>query len=171
MSSVQNPDWLTSEEMVTWLSDTQFPYTTVEQMLIYIRMKWPSALERIVLLEDEMPQSYAHWWCHCRANYRKTKEARPNYMKKPMEQISNYLLWLDMLAIDIAILKDETHREGVPRLYGDEILFQKGDAAKRGSRRDTVNFIVKHGKAIFEERGFYKGLHWWETQCKVINSL
>tara|TARA_B110001452_G_C15235367_1_gene427730 strand:+ start:942 stop:1457 length:516 start_codon:yes stop_codon:yes gene_type:complete len=171
MAVVQNPDWLASEEMVTWLSDTNFPYTTVEQMLKYIRVKWPNAFERVVILDNQMPQSYAHWWCHCRANYRKTKKAVPQYVEEPIEQISNYLMWLDMLVIDISILTDEIHHEGVPRLYGNEILFNKGDPTKRRSRRDTVKFIVSKGTNIFEERGFYKGLQWWENQCKVVNSL
>jgi hypothetical protein len=171
MSTVQNPDWLTSEEMVTWLADTNFPYTTVDQMLKYIRGQWPNAFKRVVLIGDDMPQSYAHWWCHCRANYRKTKEAVPKYINEPTERISNYLMWLDMLTIDISILQDEIHHEGVPRLYGNEILFNKGDPRKRHSRRDTVKFIVDKGKQVFEERGFYKGLQWWENQCKVVNSL
>ena len=171
MAIVQNPDWLHSIEMTTWLTDTNFPYTTVEQMLKYIGLKWPNAFERVVLLDNEMPQSYAHWGCHCRANYRKTKEAIPRYTQNPTDTISKYLLWLDMLVIDISILKDEIHHEGVPRLYGNEILFVKGDPTKRHSRRETVKFIVEQGSELFKERGFYEGLQWWEKQCKIVTSL
>lgn len=171
MTVVRNPNWLASEEMVTWLSDTDFPYTTIEQMLEYIRIKWPVAFENVVLLDNKMPQSYAHWWCHCRANYRKTKEAVPKYRGGSTEQISTYLTWLDMLAIDISILKDEIHHEGVPRLYGNEILFFKGDPTKRHSRRATVKFIVNQGNKVFEQRGFFEGLQWWKKQCQIVTSL
>lgn len=181
MSVVNNPNWLTSKETTTWLTDVDFPYTTVEHMIQYIRIKWPLAFQSIVLQDNEMPQSYAHWWCHCRAQYRKTKEALPKYTrlvtleeqygKTHTEILSDFLVWLDMLFVDISMLKDEIHHEGVPRLYGNEILFQKGDPTNRRSRRDTVKFIVHTGTEIFEERGFIEGLQWWNKQCERVISL
>jgi len=114
-------------------------------------------------------------------NYRKNKKTVPKYThlstleeqygKPPTEIISDFLIWLDMLFVDISMLKDEIHHEGVPRLYGNEILFQKGDPTNRRSRRDTVKFIVHTGTEIFEERGFIEGLQWWNKQCERVISL
>ena len=179
-SIIHNPDWFTSKEMSTWLSDIRFPYTSVEQMLQYVRLRWPDAFKQIVLIDKQLPQSYAHWWCHCRVNYSQNKQASPQYNtiakweqtgKEQTTIISDILVWLDMLYIDIAMLPDEMHREGVPRLYENQILVSKGGPKQRHSRRETVVYLINAGHDIFKERGFTQGLQWWEEQCQFISHL
>jgi len=60
-------NWLTEEETFEWLSDDNLPQRGVHHMLRYIRVKWPKAFEKRVLLDGQMPQSFAHWWSNSRA--------------------------------------------------------------------------------------------------------
>jgi len=60
-------NWLTEEETFEWLSDDNLPQRNVHHMLLYIRAKWPKAFEKRVLLDGQMPQSFAHWWANSRA--------------------------------------------------------------------------------------------------------
>lgn len=175
MTTTLNPNWLASKEMTDWLGDVDFPYTTAQAMIRYIRVQWPTLSRNMVIMDGQLPQSYVYWWCHCRENYRQTRVATPTYQcfekwNNP-DIVSTFLTWLDLLYIDITILNDEMHREGVPRLYGEHVLFVKSDPEKRRTRRETVQYIVTQGSVIFKERGFTEGLHWWEEKCTLTKSL
>lgn len=186
MSVVKNPVWFDSPEMNTWLSDVHFPLTE-EAMLQYIRAKWPGALEKRVVVDHTIPQSYAHWWVKCRVRYRQNHKPNARYTRieywRPAaaawldsdsdeDILAMFRTWLDLLLIDITTFDDEHHREGVPRLYPDgAVLCVKRPGSKKATRRATVHFVVQQGRQIFEERGFTEGLAWWIEECKLVNSL
>lgn len=198
-------NWLTEEETFVWLADDNLPQRNVQHMLQYIRAKWPEALEKRVLLDGQMPQSFAHWWANSRVadpepfEYEFIEHWRPvaytwqetdasltppqsprGGTKRPdrydavsdEDIIGMFKTWLDLLFVDITSFEDEHHTEGVPRLYNDgKIHYVKSPATKRATKRATVNYIVKQGEAIFEERGFTEGTEWWKNECKLIKSL
>lgn len=189
MSVEKNPIWFQSIEMYTWLSDTQFPTSNEEAMLQYIRAKWPEAMDKRIVIDKSIPQSYAHWWTKCRVSYSQDRKPVAVYelieywrpvasawleIKSDSDEdiIAMFKTWLDLLLIDITTFDDEHHRKGVPRLYPDgSMLFVKRASSKKATRRATVQFIIKQGQKIFEERGFTEGLEWWNNECKMINSL
>lgn len=188
MNVVKNPAWFDSPEMNTWLSDTQFPLSE-HAMLQYIRAKWPEALQRRVVLDKSIPQSYAHWWVKCRVQYTQEQKPTPMYVLiefwRPVASawldtvsdsdediLAMFRTWLDLLFVDITTFDDEHHRDGVPRLYPDgTVICKKRPGSKKATRRATVDFIVQQGRQIFEERGFTEGLAWWNDECKLVNSL
>jgi len=188
MSVVTAPSWFATEEMNTWLWDTEFPYTE-HAMLQYIRAKWPEALQKRIVMDKSIPQSYAHWWVKCRVRYGSERKPEAVYdlieYWRPVASawldidsdsdediLAMFHTWLDMLFIDITTFDDEHHREGVPRLYPDgRIRHVKTPNSKKATRRATVHFIVAQGQAIFQERGFTEGLEWWNNECKFFNSL
>ena len=196
-------NWLTEEETFEWLSDANLPGENAQNMLEYIRAKWPDAFKKRVVLDSQMPQSFAHWWVNSRVAdpetfeyefiehwrpvayaWQETQETPPQSPRgasktrdrynavKDEDVIAMFKTWLDLLFVDITSFEDEHHTEGVPRLYEDgKIHYIKIPDKKRATKRATVNYIVKQGAAIFEERGFTEGHEWWKKECKLIKSL
>ena len=196
-------NWLTEEETFVWLADDNLPQRNVQRMLQYIRAKWPKTFEKIIQIDGQMPQSFAHWWVNSRVadpeqfEYEFIEYWRPvayawqgdaltpsqsprGGTKRPdryntvadEDIIGMFKTWLDLLLIDITSFEDEHHTKGVPRLYDDrKIHYVKFSGARRATKRATVNYIVKQGAAIFEERGFTEGTEWWKNECKLIKSL
>lgn len=198
-------NWLTEEETFEWLSEPDMPKRDKQRMLQYIRAKWPESFQKKVLLDGQMPQSFAHWWVYSRVaepapikyvvieSWRPVAyswqgtDASPTPPQSPRGEtkrpdrynaasdediIGMFKTWLDLLFVDITSIEDEYHTEGVPRLYDDgKIHYVKVSGARRATKRSTVDYIVKQGASIFEERGFAEGLEWWNKDCKIIKSL
>lgn len=61
-------NWLTEEETFEWLSDANLPGENARDMLQYIQAKWPNAFKKRIVLDGQMPQSFAHWWVNSRAS-------------------------------------------------------------------------------------------------------
>lgn len=190
-------NWLTEEETFEWLSESDMPKRNVQHMLQYIRAKWPIAFQKRVLLDGQMPQSFAHWWVHSRVaepepclyafieywrpiayawkgstdTHSPPRDGVETYVATDEDIIAMFKTWLDLLFIDITSFEDELHTEGVPRLYDDGKVYYAKSKPRRATKRATVTYIVNQGMIIFEERGFTEGLEWWNNECKLIKSL
>jgi hypothetical protein len=173
-STVQT-DWFTTPEMRTWLGDRQFPYESVPEMLRYIRVHFNNSDPFRIIDVGPLPQSYAHWWCHCRMGQMSDRRLpTPTYssfekwvQKTKIHSVHSVFAllykWLDILSFDLLLLTDEGFREGVPRLSGQEIVFE--DTGNLESRKATVLYIIAEGSSIFEERGWQPGLEYWKNDC------
>lgn len=174
------------EQDQEWLSDPQLPISDVGEMVAYMRkaphMSW--ALQTMVINDQEMPQSYAHWWCMSRQAYpakifeyptlQKWVDTQREWWDNVSEKggvIAMFQSWLDLVRFDLCIFDDDDFRKGIPRLTrGGTIVIPKEDSEfdHGPTREDTVRFIVDEGHAIFSERGWTKGREYWHTYTKHL---
>lgn len=181
-------DTLEEAPVKEWLDDDEFPFDTAENMISYLKYRGDDALDRMLLDDTGVPQSFAHWWCHVRVARRDGPE-RPVYpcmerwlpivsrwkqvTAQPIDIIGTFKIWLDALFIDVSIYSDEHQRPNVPRLKNGRLQWrsQLKKAPLKKSRRDTIAYIMDEGYEFFHERGWAKGETYWEQQCKKYSVL
>lgn len=170
------------EQDQEWLNDPKLPIDNVDNMIKYMRkipsMSW--ALDTMVISETEMPQSYAHWWCMSRNVYPKKLFDYTTLKKWDQVQrewwnetsggdsgvIAMFQSWLDLVRLDMRIFEDEGYRKGIPRLTAkQEIIIpnENIEYTNGPTRQQTLQYIIEQGKIIFSERGWTKGLDYWNA--------
>jgi len=185
MSSVAIPVWmetLTDNKFVClWIKTPKFP-NTIPLMLSFISRTTPTVLDIMVGSDQDLPQSYAHWWCYtkfqpppktamphypvierCKDNIR---QHHPNLITGNLTDvmvITVLMTWLDQLFIDVVLFKYEKERNNIPRLYNGQV---RSDGPSNSSRHATVAYIIEQGYAIFKERGFKEGFYLWTNICQ-----
>ena len=172
------PDnWLRTPEVQLWLRQRDFPYDSVHNMVNYIQQHFGThSLVRMV--DESFPQSYAHWWCHCRMARLQSSEtyATLHRWQRLVSKhtgeaatiaivLAHMYQWLDLLSLDRLLFTDETYRENVPRcrLGGALVLTNQPPLA---TRADTVHYIIEQGALLFSERGWTDGCNYWRQNCR-----
>ena len=190
-------DWLTTLDQPPvnrWLENENYPMgddKTKEDILNYLKQKKDTALQTIVVeADDDLPQSFAHWWCYTRDARREMMAmgedpdtASPQYsiLNKWLDVVEDwkdddnivthadifgtFKAWLDILFVDMTVYDDEEQRDGVPRRSDDTIVWSGDDMAVK-SRKETMKYIICQGLSIMEERGWSDGYNYWESECK-----
>lgn len=188
----QSTKWLEEAkktEIQTWLNDIHLPYDDPRLAVQYISNTKTQLFKKILTINDEMPQSYVHWWCYMRQARRQGFFSYPIYQKwldvlnqwnethediesKTTPSKLNYVsmfamftCWLDMLYLDLTLYDDEGQRPSIPRLYTNGIQWQVNEQ-KAKSRKETIEFIIQQSSAIFKERGWNEGLQYWLENTK-----
>jgi len=182
-------DTLEESPVVEWLDDEDFPFTTTKAMIRYLKGRRSAALKRLLVQENDIPQSFAHWWCHTRVSRRQGSEgpmyamiekwlsvcaAWKNADTTPVDIIGTFKVWLDILFIDLSVYEDERQRPNVPRLYGQHIRWHHGINTVVGpktTRLDAVEFIMAQGLVLFQERGWKEGETYWKSECNKYLGL
>ena len=172
------------EQDQQWLNDPHLPVHNVDDMVEYMRkvpdMSW--ALSTMVISDDEMPQSYAHWWCMSRQIFPQKLFRYPTLAKWDATQkewwnneaeqggvIAMFQSWLDLVGLDVRIFDDDGYRKGIPRLTRMNTIYipdENREYDDGPTREDTIRFIVKEGEKIFKERGWTKGEEYWQSYTK-----
>lgn len=176
-------DTLEDEPVVTWLEDDDFPFSTSESMIQYLRRHYKKDVGTLIVSDAIMPQSFAHWWCRVRVTRRdgRTTPDYPTLTKwlsivyewrgedtTPNDVFGTFKAWLDILFLDMTIYEDEAARHGVPRQIGDGVQWH-GRRRNAKTRLETMRFIVNEGLEIFRERGWSDGYEYWNEECKKYN--
>jgi hypothetical protein len=171
--------WWSTPEITNWLALRDFPFDSVENMVTHARTLLDDSAP-FRLIDDNFPQSYAHWWCHCRMAVIQNKEPIPIYgqlqkwqgllhtdgKKAPTVIFGTLELWLDMLALDVLLFSNEKQRESVPRIdIENHIVTQQTERALQ-SRKKTMQYLIREGGTIFKERGWTDGYNYWVQKCR-----
>lgn len=188
-----------------WLLNPELCQLLPNQMVALLKRTSDHAMaaskKYIVTSENDMPQSYLHWWCFtynaiiARENetdiYTVAKRWRPkiaewNDMARSPETKTNsisttattigiFQLWLDILFLDISMYKDENMRPNVPRLVNRDITWVKQETRapvqQKETRLRTLKYIMSQGQALFNERGWTTGIEYWNDECKKFSIL
>lgn len=180
-------NWFDTPEISTWLASRDFPFDTVENMLSYLKAKFDYSVN-FRLIDEEFPQSYAHWWCYCRISVIQNKDAIATYPKlqkwsniirsvnkiddvdiSPYKIFGTIENWLDMLTFDILLFTDENQRENIPRIDENNNIILNHTNKTLQNRKKTIQYIINEGASIFNERGWKDGHKYWLTKCKKYN--
>lgn len=179
-------DTLENDKMVrkwTQKTDDVMPVDSPNNIISYIKRHFGSDLNRIIVSESSIPQSFVHWWSRMffdrlegftTAQYpcilkwiKDIKRDHPTFYKSDtiseVGVISVLTTWMDILYTDMILYEDENTRSNVPRLYCGKILCKHRE--KPMSRAQTLQFIMEEGHKIFEERGFNEGIEYWKALC------
>jgi len=175
-----------------WLADVRCPMGddhSKEDVLQFLKQKKDPELQHFVVeTDDELPQSFAHWWLYMRDAWRTalaadegTDDIYPNYptlekwlsvvedWKTPDEVthadiFGTFKAWLDILFLDMAVYANEEQRDGVPRRFGDVVVWEAREGV--GTRKETMDFVIREGLNIMQERGWTDGYEYWKNECK-----
>ena len=176
-------NWFETPEITTWLAFRDFPFNSVENMVAYIRARFQFP-EYFRLIDEKFPQSYAHWWCHCRMAAIQNKEAVAVYPKlqkwcdvlavnnghsSPYQIFGIMEGYLDMLALDIVLFPDEKQRENIPRIDVNNNFIMKHTNETLQTREKTIQYLIEEGASIFKERGWKDGYNYWLQKCQKYN--
>ena len=179
-----------------WIGNIHCPMGgSKEELLLFLTQKKDPELQHFVVeSEDDLPQSFAHWWVYMRdarrtalARHDPPDNARPFYptlakwlpvVEGWMNQVSvthadifgMFQAWLEILCIDMAVYDNEDQRTRVPRRLDDDIVW-KDDSSEEDqpsvqSRQNTMQFIICEGLNIMQERGWTVGYHYWKESCQ-----
>lgn len=154
-----------------------------------IGKKDPSLKHFVTDGDNDLPQSFAHWWLYTRdarrtavAKDEEPDDVRPEYptLEKWLPivqdwQVDNgevthadifgtFKAWLDILFVDMSVYVNEDQREGVPRRLDDSVVWQTQDGVQ--TRKETMKFIICEGLNIMKERGWSDGYDYWKGECK-----
>ena len=193
-------DWLdTLDEppVSNWFDNENYPMDrSKEDIIKFLKQKKDPALGRFVTEDDDdLPQSFVHWWLYTRdarriatANDEEPEDAWPEYptLEKWLPIVEE---WKTKNAEDDEI-DDVTHADifGTFKAWLD-ILFvdisvydnedQRDsvprrlddivvweDAAEVRTRKETMDFIICEGLKIMKERGWTDGYDYWKKECK-----
>lgn len=167
-----------ADDLLTlFTEDPSFPRDNIQNMVAHVKKNDDfTRLFKEMSPESREPMSIVHKWC---ADALKTlgvkdvfshREKWGAILNQDIVGISQqFLAWLDLLQIDMLLFEDEGFREGVPRCNGEGIVEDDYESeAYLGSRRETQQFIVDEGVALFEERGWADGLRIWREKTSVF---
>ena len=180
MVGVVPENWFDTPEITTWLAFRDFPFNSVENMVAYVRAHFqiPVAFR---LIDEKFPQSYAHWWCHCRMAVIQNKKAVAVYPKlqkwcdilgvkkgnsSPYKIFGTIEGYLDMLTFDIVLFPDEKQRENIPRIDMNNNFIMKHTKKALQTRKKTKEYLIEEGASIFKERGWNDGYKYWLQKCQ-----
>ena len=174
-------DSLDNPPVSDWLDDIQFPYQNAKQMIAFLKRKGDPAFSNMVQINDEMPQSFAHWWCYLREQSQQRIVGEPLYPRleywRPIAQqwrqehatsvdvIATFVVWMDVLLVDLVTYDDEEQRTNVPRKKDDGIVWERTTGTV-ATRKETLAFLMAEARTCFMERGFTEGETYWNEKCK-----
>lgn len=183
------------DDVRSWIGHRDFP-NTVQEMIPFISSKFYSSSLRMIEHENQIPQSFANWWCYVRAERIRRRQSGdmteenipPNYprinrwkhiireqhsellnnpdMVSDMDVITVFMTWLDQLYTDIILFQSDERGRSTIPRLHNSRIVKGGNAT---SRRETMSFIKKQGHGIFYERGFLEGQTFWKQICKKYN--
>ena len=186
-----------------WLLNPELCQLSPKQMVAFLKRTSNHAMaaskKYIVTSENDIPQSYLHWWCFtynaiiARKNETDIYTVAERWRQKIEEwndiaisaetktntnsisataTIGIFQLWLDILFLDISMYKDEDMRQNVPRLCEGKITWNASEQVQpKETRLTTLKYIMSQGKAIFDERGWVDGIEYWNNECKKFSIL
>ena len=179
-----NATWvqtLDSAPVSNWLDDIRFPYESAEKMIEYLKSKQDPSLSNMIQMNNEMPQSFAHWWCYLREQHHQRVIGEPLYPRlehwRPIvfkwrqehatsvDVIATFVLWMDLLLVDLVTYDDEDQRPNVPRKTNHGIVWNT-TSQEIGTRKETMTFLMDEARACMQERGFKEGETYWNEKCK-----
>ena len=188
-----------------WLLNPELCQLTPKDMVTFLKRSSDHAMaaskKYIAASENDIPQSYLHWWCFTyyaiisRKNTTniytvaerwrpkieewndmvRSPETKTNSISTTATTIGIFQLWRDILFLDISMYKDEKMRLNVPRLVNRDIKWIKHEhqapVQQKETRRRTLKYIMSQGKAMFNERGWTTGIEYWNDECKKFSIL
>lgn len=172
---------LDSPPVSDWLDDIRFPYQSAQEMIEFLKSKGDPALSDMLQMNDEMPQSFAHWWCFLREQHQQRGIGEPLYPRleywRPIAEdwrkehatsvdvIATFIVWMDILLVDLVTYDDEEQRTNVPRKNNNSLVWNSA-TEEIATRKDTLTFLMEEARACFQERGFTEGETYWNEKCK-----
>ena len=193
-------DWLDTLDhppVSGWFDNENYPMDhSKEDILKFLKQKKDPALGRFVTEDDDdLPQSFAHWWLSTRdarrtanANDEELNDARPEYptlekwlpivekWKTPNaedDEIDN-VAHADIFGtfkawLDILFVDMSVYDNEDQREHVprrlDEMVVWEAQAGVR-TRIESMEFIISEGLKIMKERGWTDGYDYWKRESK-----
>ena len=82
-----------------------------------------------------------------------------------MDVIATFIVWMDILLVDLVTYDDEEQRTNVPRKKNNSLVWNSA-TEEIATRKETLRFLMEEARACFQERGFTEGETYWNEKCK-----